>query len=847
MDYKRSFEDILKEQKKLVQKEELLLNEIAKDNLLEENLKLKDELKKLINDNKVLKSELKDIKNSNSQLKTALFERLIDEKTLLLGKYKEKLDIYIQKSKESNISRLEEFENALKSNLIQLKRTNQELSNEIYNKFNEKIKTLESYIDAEFAAKRKDMLNSHKSVERGLTHKIDDLKNQELENDSVNKIVKESNYEIKFGLNWINKIGMIIILIAFSTMLRYAYLGWFSKEFKGIFAFSVGIIFIIISEIMIRKNKNFFALGLCGGGIGILYVALFHSYFNLQIINMEIALLLSIIVTTVAILFSLRFNSISISVLSLVGGFIPFLSYLFAYGFTKEFEFHSAFGYLLLLNSVTLAISVKKRWQSIKYVSYILNIPSILYLVFLYIDKDFGNEYIASIYVMLTFAIYLTVVLLYPIIQKLKLLVEDYILIIINTVISCSSIYLIFNITGHDFNGILSFLFSVIYLLLAFIVSKFIKSEKLAKTLLYLTSYMFAIIAIPQQFGIKWFAIGWLVEGLLVFVYGYKKKYKYVEISGLVVAGLCYFGVVVIDFFRYEIISVDVPFFQFRYICITIVLIAITYVYLKDYINNMIRKYSIRGAVTIFLKYFMILNSYFYLVYSSQKLFNYLLADNLGSYNQNDFFKTLIFITITIITAYAIDNIIILISKVTKVLSIILYIFSNLLIFISTLAFNPFKPEKYLILSIIAVLLVILFNIFTLLNIRKIVLYFSKEFNFNIEFYPIIITIILLLNTSIILSRQFDLGGIKMIFSIFYIIVALLAIVYGFKYKYVYQRRFGLVLSIFSTGKLFIYDLVLLEVWMRIISYFVFGIVLIGISYIYQHYSRQIQSDVIKK
>ena len=56
---------------------------------------------------------------------------------------------------------------------------------------------------------------------------------------------------------------------------------------------------------------------------------------------------------------------------------------------------------------------------------------------------------------------------------------------------------------------------------------------------------MFAIIAFPQQFGVKWFAIGWLIEGLLVFIYGYKKKYKYVEVTGLVVTGLCYFGVVV--------------------------------------------------------------------------------------------------------------------------------------------------------------------------------------------------------------------------------------------------------------------------------------------------------------
>ena len=67
-----------------------------------------------------------------------------------------------------------------------------------------------------------------------------------------------------------------------------------------------------------------------------------------------------------------------------------------------------------------------------------------------------------------------------------------------------------------------------------------------------------------------------------------------------------------------------------------------------------------------------------------------------------------------------------------------------------------------------------------------------------------------------------------------------MVVIYGFVRKYVSMRRFGLLLAVVATGKLFIYDLAFLRIEGKIISYFSFGLILIGISYLYQKFKRTV-------
>ena len=60
--------------------------------------------------------------------------------------------------------------------------------------------------------------------------------------------------------------------------------------------------------------------------------------------------------------------------------------------------------------------------------------------------------------------------------------------------------------------------------------------------------------------------------------------------------------------------------------------------------------------------------------------------------------------------------------------------------------------------------------------------------------------------------------------------------------RYTFIRRFGLALSILAVVKLFLIDLSFLTEGYKIISYFVFGMTLLAISFVYQYFSKRIES-----
>lgn len=116
----------------------------------------------------------------------------------------------------------------------------------------------------------------------------------------------------------------------------------------------------------------------------------------------------------------------------------------------------------------------------------------------------------------------------------------------------------------------------------------------------------------------------------------------------------------------------------------------------------------------------------------------------------------------------------------------------------------------------------------------------------NAELYPLILSIYFIAVLAAFLNVQFQLGDVSFVISLIFLAVAVGYILYGFKRKYVYVRRIGLGLTLFSTGKLFLFDLGFLTETSKILAYFCFGLVLLGISYIYQKVSSS-QNEQVQK
>ncbi|MDG5789767.1 DUF2339 domain-containing protein, partial [Evansella sp. AB-P1] len=533
-DFKQRLQRINKEQEKLAMESKTILQEYESHDLLQENQQLQksnDEIKKSIHD---LKEKQKKIEAENSKLRQALQEQMLDEKRNILKVSKAKLTTYFGHHTAPYYNRLKNFE---VESQREIKRLMELVSGNLQNDKEEiisKLKQTSLEIKDRVVQNREMLAKQEKDLLQGVSEHYDELAKEEITEEVMKKRVKENQIELKIGLNWINRLGILLIILGVGAAFRYSYANWFNDYFKGGGFFALGILMLLAGELFYRKDKRTFALGILGGGIAVLYGSIFFSYFLLEIIGLYPALLLSVVVTATAVALSLRYHSRTICSFGLVGGYFPLYSYILAFGLEGN-AVYAAMGYLLILSISILWISFQKQWSIVHYISFLFNIPSMLVLIALS-----SNDLISMGYSILTFLIYLAITIVFSFKHKVSMKTVDVVLLGINTFISCTILYYLFNALGwNDLRGLLALIFCVLYIGLGMFIEQIIPKEKQTKVLFYGTALTFGVLIIPFQFGVEWLAFGWLVEAVVLMIYANRTKLNALEKAGWLIFLLC--------------------------------------------------------------------------------------------------------------------------------------------------------------------------------------------------------------------------------------------------------------------------------------------------------------------
>lgn len=806
---------------------EKLLKEYDSNMPANENLALRKENAEFHQEIEKLRRELDALSQEKDRLYMALKEQIFNEKLNLVKVSRAKMETYFGEAATGYHDRLTELSLKMRIQLNQLKHITQRDLLKDKDLFEKKIDDLAVELDQKIREQFEEYRKKEQELLKEFRNETDKLASTEVTPEVIRKRAKQNQWELKIGLNWINKLGIVLILLGIGAAFQYTYAHWMNDYMKAGCIFLLGALFLIAGEWFYRKKQEVFSTGLLGGGVSILYGAIFYSYFLLKIIGLNLGLSLAVLVTLTTIVLSLRYNSATISSLGLIGGFLPFLTFVMVFGLEGN-AFLTGMGYLLLLNASLLIISLFKQWQVVQYLSFLLNVPALIYLVFTM--KDIG---IGIIYSMITFGMYLAAALAYPIKHRITLKAPGVVLLGLNTFISCLVLFSLFGKAGlNQYHGLMAVLFCLIYIGVGQIVRFKLPEENKALILFYATALTFAVLIIPFQFGVSWLSLGWLVEAVCLIIYGSKNKLCNLEWAGWGIFILC-FGAFVIGEYFPAIFKVDsIKYFEYKYLAIIAGQILILFNYLLEIKKNRISSLSSLGRIITGFKYFTIVCVWFYLLYMGTWLYRRLVTDWLNSY----FYYTTLIAALTIGLGYLVSKLKILYDKVVRGMVTAFYIFADLL----CLGLNLFYTvlDSDLVengpLDYLALIILILFNVFLFLNLKDLIIMFLKRKGYSLELYPLTIAVFLLGNITVFLLVQFHLGSINLLFSFVYLLLAIGFIGYGFWQKFIYIRRFGLGLTLFAIAKLFIYDLSFLEIGWKILAYFGFGLVLLLISYIYQ-------------
>lgn len=830
------------QQDKLVKEYQALIAEYESHDLVNEN----EDLKKQYEEHKLaladLRQEVEKLRQENSELRTTLTEQILDEKLNILRISRQKLQTYFPMNGLAYTDRLTAFEQEAKHRIKRLQTTLTRQLSDDKAEFAGRLGAINAELDEVILLRRQQQKEAEKGLLSGIDSRLNEFATEEVTEEVMQRRRKQNQIEMKIGLGWINRLGILLLILAVGAAFRYSYSTWFNGYMKGSAFFLLGAIMLGGGEWLFRKGRGTFALGLLGGGISVLYGSIFYSYFLLDIISIYVGLSLSVLVTLTAVLLSLRYESRTICSLGLVGGYLPLYSYIFAFGLTGS-AVYVAMGYLFVLNIFILLISFRKRWSIVNYISFLFNTLSMLVLISL---SD--NHALNMMYAVLTFAMYLGITLWYPFKYRSKLSWWDFSLLGCNTLISCLTLYSLFLDAGlEDYKGALALLFCLMYLGLGRLLEKLMPQEKQSMLLFYATSLTFAVLMIPFQLGTAWWSIGWLIEAVVLVVYGNLGRFKGLERAGWGILLLClgvFFGMNVPlqaaggnSFLDY-----NDSYFPLKYSFITAGMLIVAVLYAVQHSRKDCLLYSrpLEIQLALWFKYAALLNFWTFILYESGRLYDWLVPQD---FSHTLFYNWLLIALVSIVLAYVLPKVKVLFDRVVRYFTMFLYGIGYIICLAITVElpslqsnFSQNNGADYIALGVL-----IVFNIFVWFSGQDLLIAVINRQYKSIELYPVIMAVYLLGIITAFLGVQLQLNDAGLIFSLAYLLLAVLFIMYGFAKRYVYIRRFGLGLTLLATGKLLLYDLSLLNTGSKIIAYASFGLCLLGISYLYQRVSNRME------
>ncbi len=176
----------------------------------------------------------------------------------------------------------------------------------------------------------------------------------------------EENLEKKIGQYWLNRIGIVAMLIGVSYFIKYAFdNNWIGPGGRITIGLLLGMGLVLWSERFRAKGYSAFSYSLKAVGIGTLYLSLWGAFQIYHLVPAAAAFVAMAIVTAATITLAITQDAELLAAFALVGGFAT--PVLLSTG-----ENHEAvlFSYVALLDLAILVIAIFKPWRRLLWGSF---------------------------------------------------------------------------------------------------------------------------------------------------------------------------------------------------------------------------------------------------------------------------------------------------------------------------------------------------------------------------------------------------------------------------------------------------------------------------------------------
>jgi len=343
------------------------------------------------------------------------------------------------------------------------------------------------------------------------------------------------------GKLWLNRIGIIAILIGVAYFLKYAFdSGWIGPGGRVAIGLIAGIAVVVWSESFRRKGSAAFSYSLKAVGIGILYLSLWAASQYFHLIPPGAAFAAMIVVTASTITLALTQDAEVLGVYAMIGGFsTPVL--------VSTGENHEVilFSYVVLLDLAILAMVSLKPWRRIVWGAMLGT--TVMYVGWAAQYYDLTERPVTVMFASAFFAIFAMVPLLTPLTRSRWHRGMSITLVLLPLMNGAAYFLALFAMYDRETVTLTWYALALaaVYLLLSSQFKRRAGSEPdVVKTINLIhvaAAIAFITIAIPLKLDAHWITIGWLIESAVLLFVAVKSEAHFLRIfAGCTLAlGVC--------------------------------------------------------------------------------------------------------------------------------------------------------------------------------------------------------------------------------------------------------------------------------------------------------------------
>jgi uncharacterized membrane protein len=330
---------------------------------------------------------------------------------------------------------------------------------------------------------------------------------------------RRGEWEQILGGSWLARIGVLALVIGIGFFLKFAFdNNWLGPTGRVILGVIVGLA-MLGAGYWWRKRYPVLTQVLSGGGIAVLYLSIFASFAIYDLVNLYVAFAFLFLVSVASAVLALRYNSMSLAIIGILGAFIaPLVLGAFGESGLAVSEASRAIQLLVYILVVDIGVLILSSFRNWRWFTLLALFGSLIAFGVWYgeFERDIGLA-TAEIGITIIFLIFVGATTLFHIIWRRAPQAFDFTLMMINAAAYFGiSLGLMWD-TYRAWMGGFVFLIALFYAAVAYLAfRRQAESPRLSLFALGIAVVLLTV-ALPIQLGDKaWTTIAWAAEGAVL-------------------------------------------------------------------------------------------------------------------------------------------------------------------------------------------------------------------------------------------------------------------------------------------------------------------------------------------